>query len=110
MILTLIEKIEIDGTEVYFYDGIDFDLIRRHKKEDGFLIFFVDRYIDAIKAWERQNRIDCVLEGKDPEEFSSDEFQNDSIAIYQTSGCLMQVYEAIKGKLIGPSKPWNPLR
>ena len=100
MALTLIENIEINGTNIFFYDGIDFDMIRDHKEEDGFLIFFVDSYINSVKAWERQSRLDSVLEGKDPEDFDSEKYKNNYIAIYQTSGNLMPIYEIIKKKLI----------
>ena len=100
MALTLIENIEINGTNVFFYDGIDFDMIRDHKEEDVFLIFFVDSYINSVKAWERQSRLDSVLEDKDLEDFDSEKYQNNHIAIYQTSGSLIPVYETIKKKLL----------
>jgi hypothetical protein len=108
MALTLIENIEINGTNVFFYDGIDFGMILEHKEEDGFLIFFVDSYINSVKAWERQSRIDSVLEDKDLEDFDSEKYQNNNIAIYQTSGNLIPVYETIKKKLMEPIKHWNP--
>lgn len=108
MALTLIENIEINGTNVFFYDGIDFDMIRDHKEKDGFLIFFVDNYINSVKAWERESRLDSVLEDKDPEEFDSEKYQNNHISIYQTSGNLIPVYETIKKKLMEPIKHWNP--
>lgn len=112
MALTLIENIEINGTNVFFYDGIDFDMIRNHKEENGFLIFFVDSYINSVKAWERQSRLDSVLEDKDYEDFDSEKYQNNYIAIYQTSGNLIPIYETIKKKLIEPTKDsiwnWNP--
>jgi hypothetical protein len=108
MALTLIENIEINGTNVFFYDGIDFDMIERHTEEDGFLIFFVDSYINSIKAWERQRRLDSILEGKEIENFDSEKYQNNHIAIYQTSGNLIPIYETIKKKLMEPVKQWNP--
>jgi hypothetical protein len=108
MALTLIENIEINGTNIFFYDGIDFDMIERHTEEDGFLIFFVDSYVNSIKAWERQSRLDSILEGKEIEDFDSEKYQNNHIAIYQTSGNLIPVYETIKKKLMEPVKNWNP--
>ena len=108
MALTLIENIDINGTNVFFYDGIDFDMIRDHKEEDVFLIFFVDSYINSVKGWERQSRLDSVLEDKDLEDFDSEKYQNNHIAIYQTSGNLIPVYETIKKKLMEPIKCWNP--
>lgn len=105
---TLIDRISANGTDVYFYDGIDFDMILGHTPDKGFLIFFVDSYVSAAKAWERQSRIESLLEGREPEPFDSEKYQNDSIAIYQTSGNLMPVYTAIREKLEGPLKRWHP--
>lgn len=107
MALTLIENIEINGTNVFFYDGIDFDMIRDHKEEDGFLVFFVDSYINSVKSWERQSRLDSILENKEIEDFDYEKYQNNNIAIYQTSGNLMPVYETIKKKLTGLIGQWN---
>lgn len=90
----------ISGTDTYFYDGIDFDMIRDHKEEDGFLIFFVDSYVSEIKGWERENRLNSILEGTDFEDFESERYQNNHIAIYQTSGNLIPVYDAIRRKLL----------
>jgi uncharacterized protein YwqG len=108
MALTLIENIEINGTNIFFYDGIDFDMIERHTEEAGFLIFFIDNYVDSVKAWQRQSRLDSILEGKEIEDFDSEKYQNNHIAIYQTSGNLIPVYETIKKKLMEPIKNWNP--
>ena len=108
MVLTLIENIEINGTNIFFYDGIDFDMIRDHKEEDSFLIFFVDSYVSAVKGWKRQSILDSILEDKDLEDFESEKYQNNSVAIYQTSGNLMPVYETIKKKLMDPQRGWNP--
>jgi hypothetical protein len=110
MDLTLIEKINISGTDTYFYDGIDFEMIRNHKEENGFLIFFVDSYINSIKVWERENRLNSILEGTDFEDFESEKYQNNHIAIYQTSGNLIPVYEAIKKKILEPPNNVFPFK
>jgi len=110
MDLTLIEKINISGTDTYFYDGIDFEMIRNHKEENGFLIFFVDSYINSIKVWERENRLNSILEGTDFEDFESEKYQNNYIAIYQTSGNLIPVYEAIKKKILEPPNNVFPFK
>ena len=100
MDLTLIEKIEINDVTTYFYEGIDFDMIKNHKVEDGFIIFFIDSYVDVIKTSDRENKIDSILYNKDPEDFNSEKYQKNNIAIYQTSGNLIPVYEAVKKKII----------
>ena len=46
--MTLIEKIEIEGTKIMFYDGIDFDLALGHSDDSEFLIFFVDSYVGVF--------------------------------------------------------------
>ena len=108
MALTLIENIEINGTNVFFYDGIDFDMILNHKEEDGYLVFFVDSYIKAVKGWKRESRLDSILEDKKIEDFDYKKYQNNSVAVYQTSGNLMPVYETIRKKLMEPERHWNP--
>jgi hypothetical protein len=110
MDLILIEKIEICGTDTYFYDGIDFDMIRDHKGEDGFLIFFVDSYISEVKGWERESRLNSILDGTDFEDFESEKYQNTHIAIYQTSGNLIPVYEAVKKKILETSNRVFPFK
>ena len=46
--MTLIEKIEIEGTKIMFYDGIDFDMAIGHSDDSEFLIFFVDSYVGVF--------------------------------------------------------------
>jgi hypothetical protein len=108
MALTLIENIEINGTNVFFYDGIDFDMILNRKEENEYLIFFVDSYVSSVKGWKRQSRLDSILEDKEIEDFDSEKYQNNHVAIYQTSGNLMSVYETIRKKLMEPTRHWNP--
>ena len=47
-----------------------------------------------------ENKIDSILYNKDPEDFNSEKYQKNNIAIYQTSGNLIPVYEAVKKKII----------
>lgn len=108
--LTLIEKIEISGVETYFYDGIDFEMIKNHKGEGDFIIFFVDNYVSEIKKWERDSRLESILNGTKFENFDSDTYRNNSIAIYQTSGNLIPVYETIKKKILNDSNSVFPYK
>lgn len=98
MSLTLIEKIEINGINVYFYDGIDFDMIKDHNIENEFLIFFVENYVSEITKWERHRKLNSVLNGDSFEKFDNESHRN--IAIYQTSGDLIPIYKSIKEKIL----------
>jgi hypothetical protein len=107
--MTLIEKICIAETQIMFYDGIDFDLAMSHSDRSVFIIFLVESYVESAKSWMRNRRIESVLEGKSS--VGSDdipEIDNANIAIYQTSGNTMAVYETVKKKLLSEPQPWSP--
>lgn len=108
--MTLIDEINIETCIVRFYDGIDFDMIRDHKKEE-FLIFFIDNWIDSYTQWERDKKIDNLLNGTD-DDFNPSTIENNWISIYQTSGNLEMTYLTIKSKLLDRNsliEPWRNL-
>lgn len=108
--MTLIEEINIETCIVRFYDGIDFDMIRDHKKEE-FLIFFIDNWLDSYKQWERDKKIDSLLTDID-DDFNPRTMENNWIAVYQTSGNLEMTYLTIKSKLLERKpffEPWKTL-
>ena len=105
--MTLIEKIEIEGTKILFYEGIDLDLAMGHSDDSEFLIFFVDSYVAAAKSWMRTRRVDSLLEGKE-DVFEVPEIDNNRVAIYQTSGNTEVVFETVKKKLLSEPQPWSP--
>ena len=106
--MTLIEKIEIEGTKIMFYDGIDFDLAIGHSDDSEFLIFFVDSYVAAAKAWMRTRRLDSLLEGKECRFEEAPEIENSRVSIYQTSGNTEAVYQTVRKKLLSEPQPWSP--
>lgn len=106
--MTLIEKIEIEGTKIMFYDGIDFDMAIGHSDDSEFLIFFVDSYVAAAKAWMRTGRLDSILEGKEDSFGDMPEIENHRVSIYQTSGNTEVVFETVKKKLLSEPQPWSP--
>lgn len=110
MSLILIEKIEVDGIDTYFYDGIDFSMIKSHKGENGFLIFFVENYVSEIKKYERQNKLDSILEGTHIEKFDWDDYRSDYVAIYQTSGNLIPIYKSIREKILDTTNSVFPYK
>lgn len=107
--MILISKENIDGSEVRYYDGIDFDIIKSHPKDgsDGFIICFVDSWESEVKKYNRSNKLDMIIVNKEINIFNIEQIDNDFICIYQTSGMTEQVYETIKKRLhIKVSKPW----
>ena len=108
--MTLIEEINIETCTVRFYDGIDFDMIRDHNKEE-LLIFFIDNWIDSYKQWERDKKIDNILDDI-VEDFNPSTIENNWISVYQTSGNLEMTYLTIKSKLLERKsffEPWRTL-
>jgi len=107
--MTLIERLEIDGTEIFFYDGIDFDMAIGHSDDSKFLIFFVESYVAEAKAWMRSSRIDSLIEGNPvPSPDDIPEIDNRNISVYQTSGNTLAVYETVRKKLLSEPQPWSP--
>jgi len=108
--MTLIEEINIETCIFRFYDGIDFDMIKDHKGEE-FLIFFIDSWVDSYKQWERDKKIESLL-NDNVDYFDPSSIENNLIAIYQTSGNLEMTYLAIKSKLLERKpffEPWRTL-
>ena len=107
--MTLISKENIDGSEVRYYDGIDFDIIKSHPKDGsgGFIICFVDSWVSEVKKYNRGNKIDTIINNKETNEFDIEEINNNWVCIYQANGMTEQVYETIKKNLHRKvSKPW----
>ena len=109
--MTLIEKIEIERTEIRFYEGIDFDLAMSHSDDSVFIIFFVNNYVSSAKSWLRTHRLDSLLEGKEDTfqiPMKLPEINNNRIAVYHTSGNTEVVFETVKKKLLREPQPWSP--
>ncbi len=113
--MTLIEEIFIDNIKVQFFNGIDFNVVMKHSKDgsDGFIFCFIENWIDEVKIWERQSKLDSVLNNKLIEEFNSKKIENNYLAIYQLQGTEPGVlFEIIKEKVIKknfPEHPWIPI-
>lgn len=113
--MNLIEKIFVDGQSVSFFDGIDFGVIHNHPKDgsNGFIFCFIENWVKEVKKYQRQNKIDSVLDGKKIENFNSKHLDNNYVAIYQLEGTEPGVlFEVIKQKVINknfPEHPWIPI-
>ena len=111
----LIEEMFIDNIKVQFFNGIDFNIIMKHSKNgsDGFIFCFIDSWISEVKKWERESKIDSVIENIDFEKFKSQDIENNYVAIYQLDGIECDVlYKVIREKVINknfPEHPWIPI-
>ena len=61
--MRLIDEIVVKNINIKFFDGVDFDLVFKHPKDgsDGFLIFFIKSWMDEIKIYNRNSKIESVL-------------------------------------------------
>jgi hypothetical protein len=113
--MILIEEMFIDNIKVQFFNGIDFNIIMKHSKNgsDGFIFCFSDIWISEVKKWERESKIDSVIENIDFEKFKSQDIENNYVAIYQLDGIECDVlYKVIREKVINknfPEHPWIPI-
>lgn len=101
--MTLIEKDILSGNLYHFYDGIDFDLIDRHPADGsaGFLVFFIDSFINEIKKYNREKKIDSFLTEKLFLPFDTHHLNHDYVSIYQTNGVgLMTMFDVVKSKIL----------
>jgi len=103
--MKLIEQISDENglPIIRFYDGIDFNMISNHpvNGSDGFLFFFVDNWVIEKKIYERENKINSILEDeyKPPVE-DTYKIENPYISIYQTNGNTNDIYQTIRKKVI----------
>lgn len=113
--MTLIEKMVVDDTYVSFYNGIDFDYLMNHPKDgsNGFIFCFIDNWVEEVKIWERESKIDSVLTNELVKKFNSQDIDNNYIAIYQLEGTEPGVlFKVIKEKVLNknfPEHPWIPI-
>jgi hypothetical protein len=95
--MTLIDDILINGERFYFYDGIDFNMISNYTGTD-FHIFLIDSWIKEVNRWQRDSRLNNLLNGE-LTDFNPNKINNNFICIYQTNGDLQSMYNIIKKKL-----------
>ena len=113
--MTLIEEIWLDTIKVRFFDGIDFNTIMNHPKDgsDGFIFCFIDNWVSSVKKWERESKINSVINNDKFEEFKTEDLDNNYISIYQLEGTETGVlFEVIKEKVLNKNfnePPWIPI-
>ena len=118
--MRLIDEIIIKNINIKFFDGVDFDLVIKHPKDgsDGFLIFFIESWENEVKIYNRNSRLESVLNNTKPENFTHQNIDNVYISIYQTSGSTINrtiesIYNIIRDKIekdnLLPNQPWVPV-
>ena len=62
--MILISEELIQNTNVQYYKGIDFNVAQEHPKDGsgGFLFFFVDKWVDEVKKYTRESKIDNIID------------------------------------------------
>jgi hypothetical protein len=109
--MILIDEIEIKGTIIKFYDGIDIDTVLSHPKDGshGIIYCFFDSWKDELKKYNRDLKITSILENiKNHSIKSSLEIDNDYTIMYQTNGYTEEVYKAVKNQLTSiDNEIWN---
>lgn len=114
-LMILIEKIIVDNKDIKFYNGIDFNIALNHSKDgsDGFIFFFIDNWVEEVKRWNRESKIDSIIKNKQYEKIKSEDFDNSYIVIYQLEGTEPGLlFKIIKDKVLNnnfPEHPWIPI-
>lgn len=106
--MTLIDEIKISNIIIKFYNGIDFDMVKKHPKDgsNGLIFFFIDKWETEVKIQKRDNRLLSILD-EESEIHDIDDIDNNYIAIYQTDGNTEIVYKEIRKKIEnGINKYW----
>ena len=97
--MILIDEFKIEYKTVRFYDGIDFEVIYKHKGND-FLIFFIKSWKDEIIKWERDSKLNKLLNNKDYIDFDVHNMENNYVSIYQVGDNLSVVIDVVKKRII----------
>jgi hypothetical protein len=97
--MVLIEEFKIEYTTVRLYDGIDFDMIHNHRGND-FLIFFIKSWKEEILKWERDSKLNKLLNNKDYSDLDLHNIENNYVSIYQVGDNLSVVLGVVRERLI----------
>ena len=110
--MILISEELIQNTNVQYYKGIDSNVAQEHPKDGsgGFLFFFVDKWVDEVKKYTRESKIDNIIDSKPIKDFDMEQLNNDYICIYQTDGNFEVIYESIKNNMNNIiHRPWSAI-
>jgi hypothetical protein len=113
--MILIDEIIVMETLVKFYEGINFDEVINHPKDgsNGFIIFFINKWIDEVSSYNRDKKIESIVNGEPFREFESEDIENSYVSIYQVDGVgIQEMYKTIRKKIESnsfPNQPWEPV-
>lgn len=110
--MILISEEKIQDNNVKYYKGIDFNIAQKHPKDGsgGFLFFFVEKWSDEVKKYNRESKIDNIIDSKPIDNFDIDQLDNNYICIYQTDGNFDVIYESIKNNINNlVHRPWSTI-
>ena len=113
--MILIDDIEVSNVNVKFYNGVDFDVMMEHPKDGsaGFIFCFIESWISEVKSYNRQRKLDSVVDNINYSKFEWEEIDNNYISVYQTEGMdIHSVYKAIRTKVERKQfdhQKWTPI-
>jgi hypothetical protein len=113
--MTLIDEIVVMDIPVKFYEGINFDEAIKHSKDglNGYIIFFINKWEDEVHLYNRDNKIDSIINNSEFREFKSEDIENKYVSIYQVDGVgVEEMYKTIRKKIENknfPNQPWEPV-
>lgn len=93
---------ESNGMKISFYSGMNIDVLKNHPKDgsSGWIICFIDNWKSCVQSWERESKIESVLNDKTQQKFKSSDIENNFIAIYQVEGTSIEVLlKLVKDKI-----------
>lgn len=106
--MTLIDKFVSDcGKKIYFYQEIDIDFAKSHPKDGtgGLICFFVKNIKNEINKFNRNVKLDSILNDKSPEKFNFNLLQNQFVTIFQTDDLpIVDVYLSVRDRYIKEGK------
>lgn len=100
--MILIDEIGVNNSSFKFYDGVDFDILIKHSKDgsDGFIFCFIDNWIKEVKSYNRQRKLNSIVDNIKYINFEWEMIDNNYISIYQVEGTGIEpVLEAVKNKV-----------
>ena len=113
--MILIDSMYYQDTKVMFYNGIDFSKLLTHSKDgsDGFIYLFIENWVEEVKSYNRNLKLESIINNLDFNEFNWDLIDNNYVCVYQTQGVGVDVvYDTIRKKLENdqfPDQPWIPM-
>ena len=114
--MILIDTTIIDGYTIKFYDGIDFDIIKKHPVDGsvGMIICYIKNWVEEVKNYNRINKLNYIIDDKEFSELNwVEDINNNHLSIYQTDGIgVEELHNIIKDKIVKgnlPNKPWIPV-